>query len=365
LKHSAKLNAVPVDIIARWLDSEHPTVVTEALRALQDKDCRNLGSKVDLLSTSKIPSVSAAAWSMITSHDSTDHALELMQYIDTLSDAYLQSELIRNIEMSSTWIPFLCSHAISSKIPVIKTACVERVLAMTLEQNIDDFILALIQDGDPGCVAILIPDLIHHPHDQYEEIINKLVQFSQGLQLPEDLEVLLEIQKVTSSSEVRQFDSSPFMENNRLDWDFILSIPEKQVVEIRTTSGVFSIQLDVNSAPGSVSSFLKLVDHGYFNNKAFHRMVTNFVVQGGCPRGDGYGSASFILRSEFRNHRYRAGSVGLASAGKDTESCQWFVGLVPCLTLEGRYTIFGHVISGMEVVERLYVGSRILSIVRV
>lgn len=364
LRNSAKIKSVPSETIALWLKSDHPTIVTEALRALAKKDSRTFRKQVDELSTSSIPSISAAAWAIITSQDSTDHAEALMDYIQNLEDEYLQSELIRNIEMSLPWIPYLSSLAMSSEIPVIKTACVERMLAMTLDQNIDDFILQLIKDGDPGCIALAVPDLLNHPHNQFEQIITNLIEYSHQLKLPEDVEVLIEIQKLTQEPTVRDFNASHWMSMNRLDWEFILSIPEHQIVEIRTTSGIFTMQLDVNSAPGSVSSFLKLVDAGYFTNKAFHRMVTNFVVQGGCPRGDGFGSAPFILRSEFRNHRYTKGSVGLASAGKDTESCQWFVGLVPCINLEGRYTIFGQVVSGMDVVERLHVGSRILSMVR-
>jgi cyclophilin family peptidyl-prolyl cis-trans isomerase len=83
------------------------------------------------------------------------------------------------------------------------------------------------------------------------------------------------------------------------------------------------------------------------------------VALGGCPRGDGYGSTDYSIRSEFAPLRYQVGSVGLASAGKDTESCQWFITHVPTPHLDGRYTIFAQVTKGMEVVNRLEIGDEI------
>ena len=114
-------------------------------------------------------------------------------------------------------------------------------------------------------------------------------------------------------------------------------------------------------APGTVQAIKDLVDKGYYNNKLFHRVVPNFVAQTGCPDGDGWGSLDFSIRSEFSRLRYYRGAVGMASAGKDTESCQWFVTHSPTPHLNGRYTIFANVTAGMEIVDILEVGDRILS----
>ena len=115
----------------------------------------------------------------------------------------------------------------------------------------------------------------------------------------------------------------------------------------------------MEDAPGSVASFVELVRSGFYNGKSFHRVVPNFVVQGGDPRGDGWGSVDYNLRSEFADLRYGAGAVGLASAGKDTESCQWFITHAPAPHLDGRYTIFAQVVGGLEVVEKLEIGDKI------
>jgi cyclophilin family peptidyl-prolyl cis-trans isomerase len=94
---------------------------------------------------------------------------------------------------------------------------------------------------------------------------------------------------------------------------------------IKTVKGDIVIQLLVEEAPGSVANFVQLVNSQYFNAKNFHRVVPNFVIQGGCNRGDGWGSEDYSIRSEFSMRRYTEGSVGMASAGKDTEGTQWFI----------------------------------------
>jgi cyclophilin family peptidyl-prolyl cis-trans isomerase len=118
----------------------------------------------------------------------------------------------------------------------------------------------------------------------------------------------------------------------------------------------------VDEAPGSVSNFVTLARSGYFNGLYFHRVVPNFVIQGGCHRGDGYGSEAFSIRSEFSQRRYTTGTVGMASAGKDTEGTQWFITHSPTPHLDGAYTIFAYVFSGQDVVGQIEVGDQIIAV---
>jgi cyclophilin family peptidyl-prolyl cis-trans isomerase len=111
-----------------------------------------------------------------------------------------------------------------------------------------------------------------------------------------------------------------------------------------------------------VANFVSLLNQKYFDEKYVHRMVPNFVIQTGCNRGDGYGSEPYSIRSEFSLNRYNDGSVGMASAGKDTEGTQWFVTHSPTPHLDGRYTLFANVTEGMEVVHKIQVGDKILNV---
>ncbi|OON67488.1 hypothetical protein B0919_17920 [Hymenobacter sp. CRA2] len=139
-------------------------------------------------------------------------------------------------------------------------------------------------------------------------------------------------------------------------------MPAGQRATVTTSKGVVELRLLVEEAPGSVASFVQLTKDGFYNGKNFHRVVPNFVAQGGCPRGDGWGGTDYTLRSEFFDRGYGEGAVGLASAGKDTESCQWFITHSPTPHLDGRYTIFAVVERGMDVVHRLDIGDRITSV---
>jgi cyclophilin family peptidyl-prolyl cis-trans isomerase len=142
----------------------------------------------------------------------------------------------------------------------------------------------------------------------------------------------------------------------------VKTIPADQKVKISTGKGEIIIRLLVEEAPGSVANFVQLVNAGYFNEKNFHRVVPNFVIQGGCNRGDGWGSEDYSIRSEFSMRRYKEGSMGMASAGKDTEGPQWFITHSPTPHLDGRYTIFAEVEKGMEVVRAMEVGDRIVKV---
>ncbi|WP_324671931.1 peptidylprolyl isomerase [Hymenobacter sp. GOD-10R] len=181
------------------------------------------------------------------------------------------------------------------------------------------------------------------------------------LTLPRDLEAWESLQQTIAYLDNTPTTPFPVAKaaSHPINWAVVQTIPTTQRATVRTSKGTIVFQLLVNEAPGSVASFVELTRQGFYNGKTIHRVVPNFVAQGGCPRGDGWGSTDYNIRSEFADLRYGEGAVGLASAGKDTESCQWFITHSPTPHLDGRYTIFAQVVSGMEVVSRLEIGDRI------
>lgn len=144
--------------------------------------------------------------------------------------------------------------------------------------------------------------------------------------------------------------------NHPIDREHLQAIAAGRQYRISTGRGDIIVELEPTAAPGSCVAFDSLVTAGYYNGKYFHRVVPDFVAQGGCPRGDGYGGMPWTLRTEVGLGGFTTGAVGLASAGKDTESCQFFIMLADAPHLDGRYTRFAHVVSGMDVVWRLRVG---------
>jgi cyclophilin family peptidyl-prolyl cis-trans isomerase len=122
---------------------------------------------------------------------------------------------------------------------------------------------------------------------------------------------------------------------------------------IDTSRGTIQIELAVLDAPRTVANFMALARKNYFRGVQLHRVVPDFVVQDGDPRGDGEGGPGYTIRDEINQRPYLRGTVGMALDWADTGGSQFFITHSPQPHLDGRYTVFGQVISGMDVVDRL------------
>jgi cyclophilin family peptidyl-prolyl cis-trans isomerase/HEAT repeat protein len=135
-------------------------------------------------------------------------------------------------------------------------------------------------------------------------------------------------------------------------------------VILETDRGTLEIELLPAEAPLTVAAFLDLVQRRFFDGTRWHRVVPNFVVQDGDPRGDGWGGPGFILRDETNPVRYEVGTVGMALSGPDTGGSQYFITHSPQPHLDGIYTVFGRVVAGGGVLDAIGQGDRIRSIHR-
>ena len=131
---------------------------------------------------------------------------------------------------------------------------------------------------------------------------------------------------------------------------------------VTTSKGSFTIELLPDAAPLTVDNFVQLAQRDYFRNVTIHRVVPNFVIQDGDPRGDGNGGPGYQIRCEINQMLYDRAAVGMALSGKDTGGTQWFVTHSPQPHLDGGYTVFGRVVAGMDVVDRIVRGDVIQSI---
>jgi cyclophilin family peptidyl-prolyl cis-trans isomerase/HEAT repeat protein len=152
--------------------------------------------------------------------------------------------------------------------------------------------------------------------------------------------------------------------NKDADYRRALSRKNGTVSAVLTTSkGNFTIDLLPEDAPLTVDNFIKLARSGYFNGLEVHRVVPNFVMQDGDPRGDGNGGPGWSIRCEVNMVSYERGAVGMALSGKDTGGSQWFVTHSPQPHLDGGYTVFGRVNeTGMKVVDNIVRGDKIISV---
>jgi len=146
--------------------------------------------------------------------------------------------------------------------------------------------------------------------------------------------------------------------------DYIRAVSRKNAKAIFTTEkGTFTIEFLPADAPLTVDNFIKLARVGYFNGVSIHRVVPNFVMQDGDPRGDGNGGPGWQIRDEINSVQYERGAVGMALSGKDTGGSQWFVTHSPQPHLDGGYTVFGRVSEAdMKIVDNLVRGDKILKV---
>ncbi len=127
--------------------------------------------------------------------------------------------------------------------------------------------------------------------------------------------------------------------------------------------GEIRIEFFAEDAPKTVENFVTLAKKGFYNGLNFHRVVPDFVVQGGCPKGNGTGGPGYTIKAEFNKHKHVRGTVAMArSQHPDSAGSQFYICYGTTPHLDGQYTVFGKVVSGMELVDRIRQGDKMTSV---
>lgn len=128
---------------------------------------------------------------------------------------------------------------------------------------------------------------------------------------------------------------------------------------LHTSEGPVELELYLDAAPKTVSNFTRLASEGFYDGLTFHRVIPDFMVQAGCPRGDGTGGPGYQFEDEFNEHRVTRGALAMANAGPNTNGSQFFVVTADaCPWLDGKHTVFGRVTEGQDVVDRISAADR-------
>ena len=126
------------------------------------------------------------------------------------------------------------------------------------------------------------------------------------------------------------------------------------VATMSTSEGEITIELFDEDAPKTVENFRKLSADGFYDGLGFHRIIPDFMIQGGCPRGDGTGDPGYKFDDEFNDHKVVRGALAMANAGPNTNGSQFFlVTAAACPWLDGKHTVFGQVTEGMDVLDKI------------
>ena len=306
---------------------------------------------------------------------------ELRRWFLNSSSVYEKSALIKALAEFGWNYKYLYTQGAPSNAPTLRTATMEGLAMISdrpdfraffgngyrsVRQELLNMYLEAMQTGDPGMIAIAAGAL-KNDNLKFGALMSNttiLEQALEKLELPKEIETYNQLQNtIAYLKEEDAPEPKVPAYNHPIDWAMLDDLSEDQQVTINTNRGTITLEMMPELAPGTVANFVALARQGFYQGKTIHRVVPNFVVQGGCPRGDGYGSLDYSIRSELSPVYYdRAGYVGMASAGNHTECTQFFITHSPALHLDGEYTIFARIIDGLEVVYQTQVGDRIKNI---
>lgn len=275
---------------------------------------------------------------------------------------------------------FIHDRGFTDPHPAVKTAAAEALVAVMKKPNfyahfgeyakgvrreLYYYLREIVAAGDPGMIAEgaegFRVEALNYKTLRDTARIEDFRTALGKLRLPRDVEAYMALDKAIAYLSGQPEPPKPVIAfNHPVGWKILEPVTQKTQATIETAKGNIVLELYPLWAPGSVANFLQLAADSVYNGKNFHRVVPNFVIQGGCPRGDGYGALDYSIRTEIGLAWYDGeGYLGMASAGPDTEGTQFFITHSATPHLDGRYTIFGKVKSGMEVVSQIQPGDAI------
>ncbi len=363
IRSLGKMKNQKTDELLPLLSDADNYIVHETLLILEGKISTAQIEQVKRACSGKTPWLKAHALKVAAlagDKTASEEVLQLFQTSDNKSRVFYASALAGTPANAKAIYNALI---IEKEIPVLTALCmafIEASKSKSFPKDID-YATALhdaFNQGDISVQALVASELktMKLSETQKQKFNSTLKAAQAALKMPSEIETFNEIVSAINHIGIEKQQAAVAAYNHPIDWKKTVTIPKDQKILMTTSKGKVTIALDVESSPGSVTNMIQLIEQGFYNGKDFHRVIPNFVVQGGCPRGDGMGGTDYTIRSEFALHDYKKGAVGLASSGKDTESCQFFITHGSTPHLEGRYTIVGYVTDGQDVIELIIPG---------
>ncbi len=383
-------------LIQQARSDEHPHIREAAAEyLLNHENDISLDLLKKCISVEKSPRTKYYEYEYLLSKSNTQEAFDISELLKknfaSEKDEYVGGYIVKALSADFTNLRFLEEECFNTSSILIREFCFEALLKIrsskrfpeyaaswnkttstqSLEEHFKEVILDCIATYDVSLVALgaaylrdtsllgSSKSVLPIPYADVKFLDDAMSK----MRLPRDIESYTELLKTMRFLEGKAVDGELKPEfNHPIDWDLVERIPVDQHIAIVTEFGNIEAELWVNDAPGTVANFVKLIQDQFYTNKRLHRVVPGFVIQDGCPRGDGFGSTMQTIRSEFTHRNFDEGVLGMASARPDNESCQWFITHTRTPHLNGRYTAFGKVTKGMDIVHRLEIGAKILRI---
>ncbi len=157
------------------------------------------------------------------------------------------------------------------------------------------------------------------------------------------------------------YSASPKLALKEFKRDFSNTL--KVTAVIQTHEGDITVDLKFKDAPETVANFINLSQSNFYKGLNFHRVIQKFMIQGGDPNGNGTGNPGYVIKDEKNSLTHEIGAISMANAGPGTAGCQFFIVQWPQRHLNGKHTVFGKVIAGLDVIYRIEAGDAIKNII--
>ncbi|MGC8857810.1 MAG: peptidylprolyl isomerase [Ignavibacteria bacterium] len=267
----------------------------------------------------------------------------------------------RVITQSQNKLRLIFTEFLSSKDPYLVDICINALSDSLFlsSRNKTETVLQydfneLKYPEDRDVIILMVKEFISRSSDKFLPLLQKAISFN-------DFDICKLIEQSCYKHLVQSLENCT--QRTAIDINNLQTLFENNYIAIlQTRYGHIKIRLLNKEAPFTVLNFMELSKKGFYDNTIFHRVVPNFVIQGGDPRGNGYGGPPYFIRSEFNNLSFKRGTVGMASDGKDTEGSQFFIMHSPYYHLDGKYTLFGFVEEGEDVIDRIGQGDTLVSV---
>ncbi len=356
-----------LELVVNALEDGNPLVAMEAALRLNEVGMYADASHLrGIALTSHVPEVQAAVLALFFQNAEQDAWLLYRRLWLSHGAPGKRRVLVRALAATEAAFDTLV-HLLQAE-PAIATASAAALVSGSIQypswrQPMREVVLRELAEGGDGVAAVFAEAIPEAPLSAIfkadtARIRTSVIRFPK----PGQNEVREGLRKAYFRLRGEGYQASSTAHNHPIDWDEVVQIDRKAQVIFYIGGTPLLVQLLVEDAPGSVTSFVQLTRRNYYDGLTVHRIVPGFVSQGGCPVGDGYHSTDYSLRSEFSALRFGQGVVGLASSGPDTEGPQFFITHMSAPHLDGRYTVFGAVIQGLEAITEWTTGTRIDSV---
>lgn len=357
--------ATAMELASILQQNEHP-FQTDALIGIARISQRVSFPAIQIFAASEESQKRRAAAQACASLDTDEGVYSILQFLarDTIPAVRAEAaEQLLALGVDSVTSEYLPKALNDSDIMLVALACNE-IVVDTLTQYVQQVSARYQRAIDPDIKSSLLDCLIEFPlelpdSDFLVSVVNAARSDSaysirrRAQQLAEKLGQNIELTEPYFTAMVTEENYDEIYSS----WEDV-----NPRVAVETSRGTIVLELYATEAPKTVYNFLKLTREGFYDGLVWHRVVPDFVIQDGCPRGDGWGGPGYEIRSEDNHLPFLEGSVGMATAGKDTGGSQYFICHSPQPHLNGRYTLFGKIVDGLDIVSEILAGDEIESV---